>query len=167
MLYEFSVIYFAYCISGKLLLQPASTLSKKPVLSWTTKDVMPIARLLAGRTAIDGTGDNATGAWALHHIGEDLDHFIDEHPKIRAIIDPIYVVADLVGAAPPQQHVNAYPPPGSPAPALTPFAGSNYVWGFTGRNAASHVEHFIGWMRGRVPGLRMFAFATRRAVTYW
>ncbi|GBC01705.1 hypothetical protein RclHR1_00430022 [Rhizophagus clarus] len=46
-------------LQGKLLIEPITKLSNKPPLLWNEDDVMPIVKLLSGRTAIDGTGDNS------------------------------------------------------------------------------------------------------------
>ena len=81
--------------SGKVLLDPVTILSKKPASQWEDGDVLPLAEILAGRIAIDGTGENRQGATALGKIGADLTNYIFTHPKIRSIIDPVYVVADL------------------------------------------------------------------------
>jgi hypothetical protein len=56
---------------------------------------MPLARILAGRIAIDGTGENILGAQALGRISEDLTKFIFAHPKIRSVVDPGYVSIDV------------------------------------------------------------------------
>jgi hypothetical protein len=97
-----------------VLLEPVTILSKKPASKWNDQDVMPLAEILAGRIAIDGTGENRQGATALGSISEDLTEYIFDHPKIRSIIDPVYVVIDLTtsGNAPPV-NVNNYPSAGT------------------------------------------------------
>ena len=84
---------------------------------------MPLAELLAGRIAIDDVGENFAGASAFSSISEDLSNFVLEHPKIRSIIDPIYVTIDLTtcaGNLPPA--VAAYPPLGSRHPPAGPLS---------------------------------------------
>lgn len=50
---------------------------------------------MAGRISIDATGDNFSGANAFESISEEFTDYILSHPKIRALIDPIYIVVDL------------------------------------------------------------------------
>ncbi|GES82512.1 hypothetical protein GLOIN_2v1719369 [Rhizophagus clarus] len=52
----------------KVLLEPAAILSKKPASKWNDQDVKPLAEILAGRIAIDGTGENKQGMNALGKI---------------------------------------------------------------------------------------------------
>ena len=42
---------------------------------------MPLAKILAGRISIDGTGENILGANAFGSISEDLTTFVFAHPK--------------------------------------------------------------------------------------
>ncbi|CAG8572388.1 4204_t:CDS:2 [Paraglomus occultum] len=57
---------------------------------------MPIIKLLAGRPWIDGRGDNYDGACAFNMISPDFDAYLNEHDKIRGLVDPTYVVADPI-----------------------------------------------------------------------
>jgi hypothetical protein len=135
-----------------MLLEPVTTLSRKSASGWKDKDVMPLAELLAGRIAIDGSGENRRGANALGKIGPDLTEYIFTHPKIRSIVDPVYVVVDLTtnGNVPPD-NVNVYPH------AVVPYPGSNHVFTFNGPGEA---QHLIGWLQATNPGLRAFVFQT-------
>ncbi|RHZ72148.1 hypothetical protein Glove_245g7 [Diversispora epigaea] len=42
----------------KILLEPVTILTKKIASEWKDCDVMPLAKILAGRIAIDGSGEN-------------------------------------------------------------------------------------------------------------
>ncbi|CAG8488731.1 11777_t:CDS:2 [Funneliformis mosseae] len=59
-------------LQGKLLLEPVKKLSEKSPKDWNDDDVMPIVKLLAGRTCIDGSGDNFEGTNAFHSIIVDF-----------------------------------------------------------------------------------------------
>ncbi|RIA96775.1 hypothetical protein C1645_754245 [Glomus cerebriforme] len=142
-------------LPAKELLEPVRTLKRKSASDWTERDVMPLAEILAGRIAIDGVGENVAGASAYDSISEDLSKFVLEHPKIRSIIDPIYVTIDLTtceGNLPPA--VAAYPPFGSPHPPLALFPGTNHVFVFVGPGASESAQHFMGWLQGTYAGLR-------------
>ncbi|CAB4484429.1 unnamed protein product [Rhizophagus irregularis] len=136
-------------LPGKMLLEPVTTLSEKSASKWTDKDIMPIAELLAGRISIDASGENRQGANALGKIGPDLNEYIFTHPKIRSIMDPVYVVVDLNTGIP--VNVNFYPPPGSPHIAAVPRPGTHHVFIFNGPRATDDVQHLIGWLQGTNP----------------
>src|SRR4051812_7879304 len=108
---------------GKLLLKPVNKLLNKPPSCWNNNDLMPIAKLLAGRPFIDGSGDNFKGASAFHSIMPDFDSYLDEHDDIRRIVDPIYVIADISAIVPPQAVFNNYSPANSPLSQLVNWAG--------------------------------------------
>ncbi|RIA80044.1 hypothetical protein C1645_839392 [Glomus cerebriforme] len=141
-------------LQGKLLLEPATVLAKKPASKWKEEDVKPLADILAGRVAIDGTGENLQGAQALGMISADLTEFALSHPKIRSIIDPVYVVIDLNTGRP---NIINYPPAGSPYGALSVFPETNHVFSFNNEPAA---QHFVGWLQGSTPGLKVLVFHT-------
>ncbi|CAG8572529.1 187_t:CDS:2 [Ambispora gerdemannii] len=122
----------------------------KSVSSWTPDDVMSIAKLLAGRIAIDGAGDNFEGACSLTNISQGLSIFISKHPNICEIIDPIYIVADIGGQQMPAFQLNNYPPVGSPLPALAPLMGSNYIWVFNGANGTNRAHNLMSWIQARI-----------------
>ena len=160
----FSEAYY-FIRPGKLLLEPVTALSKN-VSSWKCDEVIPIARLLAGRTLIDGRGDNFEGACAFTSISADLITYISKNPEIRSEVGLVYVVADISG----QQHtfeLNNYPPAGSPLPALVPLMMSNHIWVFNGADAMGNASHLIGWLQCKVPGLRVFLFHTTHAAVYF
>jgi hypothetical protein len=143
-----------------MLLEPVTNLSKKSASEWKDHDVLPLAEILAGRISIDGTGENRQGANAFGKIGSDLTTYIFTHPKIRSIIDPVYVVVDLTTA-----HGNAAPdltnyPPGSPHLAVATHPGVNHVYTFNGPGATDDAQHLIGWLQGTNPGIRAFVFHT-------
>ncbi|CAG8716040.1 2962_t:CDS:2, partial [Funneliformis mosseae] len=134
-------------LPGKVLTEPIAKLLKKPSSSWTKEDVIPVARILAGRITVDGAGDNLEGANLYASICEDFATFLYKHPNIRAIVDPVYVVADLntVNDAIP---VNLYPAGENPAVPLINFMGINHVWAFNGQGEMGRAQHFIGWLQG-------------------
>lgn len=122
---------------------------------------MPLVRILAGRTAIDGTGENILGAQSLGRINEGLTTFIFAHPNIRSVIDPVYVSIDITtcpnNVAP---NVNAYPTAGCPHDVLAPFPGTNNVYRFNGPTALDNAQHLLGWLQGTYPGLRAIIYNT-------
>ncbi|GET02236.1 hypothetical protein GLOIN_2v1482876 [Rhizophagus clarus] len=140
-------------LPGKVLLEPVTTLSSKSASAWKDKDVLPLAELLAGRIAIDGSGENRQGANLFVKIGPDLSEYILSHPKIRSIIDPVYVVIDLSTNV--QGNVALYPPVGSPHIAAVPYPGSNHVFVFNGPGATDDAQHLIGW---RIPDFEHLCF---------
>ncbi|PKK61791.1 hypothetical protein RhiirC2_760319 [Rhizophagus irregularis] len=151
-------------LPGKLLLEPATVLAKKPASKWKEQDVKPLADILAGRVAIAGTGENQQGAQALGMISADLTEFALSHPKIRSIIDPIYVIVDLTTCKNAPPNINNYPPPGSPHVALVIFPGTNHVFSF---NNESSAQHFVGWLQGSTPGIRVLVFHTGHAAVIY
>jgi len=85
--------------------------------------------------------------------------FLTFRPDIAQQLDPFYVIADLAMAVAPAGYastVAAYPPGGSPHPAL-PFGlnGAGYIWPFPTQTDA---DHFIGWMQHGCAGLRLWTF---------
>jgi len=154
-------------LSGKLLLEPATKLLNKLPSLWNEDDVMPIAKLLSGRTAIDGTGDNSEGAWAFAMISHEFNLFLDKHDEIRGLIDPTYVVADVGGQNLPNFQLNRYPPRGSPINALTQYSDSKYIWAFNGAGGINRAQHLVGWIQASVPGIRLFVFSTKSPAQYF
>ncbi|PKY31070.1 hypothetical protein RhiirB3_419263 [Rhizophagus irregularis] len=51
-------------------------LKEKPAEKWRDKDILPIAKLMAGRISIDATGNNFSGANAFESISEEFIDFI-------------------------------------------------------------------------------------------
>ncbi|CAI2177570.1 6767_t:CDS:2 [Funneliformis geosporum] len=128
------------------------------------QDVIPVARLL-----VDGAGDNVDGANLYASICEDFATYLYKHPDIRAIVDPVYVVADLntVNVVIPS---NLYPPGGNLAPPTVPlvdFMGINHVWVFNGQGGMGRAQHFIGWLQGRLPGIRVLLFSSPNPGLYY
>ncbi|CAG8712379.1 986_t:CDS:2, partial [Acaulospora morrowiae] len=154
-------------LEGKLLLEPVKELSKKSPNHWNDKDLMPIIKLLAGRPWIDGRGDNYDGACAFNMISPDFDAYLNEHDKIRGLVDPTYVVADVGGGPTPNFGINNYPPVGSPHPQLVNFANTTYVWVFNGRDRVAQAQHLVGWLQCAVPGLDLFVFNTSSPATQY
>ncbi|RGB30696.1 hypothetical protein C1646_744770 [Rhizophagus diaphanus] len=155
-------------LPGEMLLEPTTTLASKPASEWKDKDVRPLAELLAGRIAIDGSGKNLPGANALGKIGSDFAEYVFTHPNIRSIIDPVYVVIDLTttaGNAPPD-NINVYPP-NRTHPVVVPFPGSNHVYAFNGAGSTDNAQHLIGWLQGTNLGLRAYVFNTPYAVVLY
>ncbi|CAG8590393.1 10039_t:CDS:2, partial [Funneliformis caledonium] len=147
-------------LPGKLLLEPVNILSRKPDSEWKVSDVLPLAKILTGRIAIDGSGENHQGADALMKIGTDLTTYIFAHPEIRFIINPLYVVLDFTTInenVPPK--VNAYPSVGS----LNFYPGSNHVFSFNDPGVTESTYHFIRWLQGFYPRIRAFVFYTAYA----
>ncbi|GBB90297.1 hypothetical protein RclHR1_01720018 [Rhizophagus clarus] len=58
-------------LPGKDLLEPVAILKEKPAEKWRDKDVLPIAKLIAGRISIDATGDNRSGANAFGQLAKN------------------------------------------------------------------------------------------------
>ncbi|CAI2172966.1 18252_t:CDS:2 [Funneliformis geosporum] len=154
-------------LPGKMLLAPATILSKKPTSKWKDRDVLPITKFLAGRNAIDGTGENLEGANAFANISQDLTTYILEHSKNRAMTNFVYVVIDLSSPNALPTNLNLYPPAGSPHPVLIPFAGTNHIFVFNGTGSTAAAQHFIGWLQGSQPGIRAFVFHTSCAATFY
>lgn len=69
-------------------MEPVAILKEKPAEKWRDKDILPIAKLIAGRMSIDVTGNNLYGANAFGSISEEFTNYTLSHPKIRAMIDP-------------------------------------------------------------------------------
>ncbi|CAI2180687.1 20250_t:CDS:2 [Funneliformis geosporum] len=156
-------------LPGKILVEPLTILLRKPSSSWTKEDVTPIAKLLAGRPAVDGAGENFEGAQLYASICEDFATYLYKNPDIRAIVDPLYVVADLstVNVTIP---ANIYPPGGNPPPPTAPLVGLlgiNHAWIFNGRGALGQAQHFIGWLQGTLPGIRVLVFTSPNPVLYY
>ncbi|GBB84721.1 hypothetical protein RclHR1_01130016 [Rhizophagus clarus] len=151
-------------LPGKELLEPVTTLLKKPAKNWTEQDILPIAKLLAGRVVIDGTGENLNGANAFGRIAEEFENFILGHPEFRALIDPVYVVIDITTTnnAPPA-NINMYPH--NVAANLLP--GSTYVYRFDGPGADANAQHFIGFIQSGNHGLRAYVFHTTFPAVYY
>jgi len=147
-------------------LEVANTLSMKPVSTWTREDVIPLAKLLAGRTGVDGRGDNFEGASAYSMLCPDLDEFLLKHSDIRGMIDPVYVVANVCGEIP-DFGLDNYPPVGSSLPQLTPFMKSDYIWVFNGDDAMERALHLIGWLQCKINGLKCIVFHTSSPATYF
>ncbi|CAB4445190.1 unnamed protein product [Rhizophagus irregularis] len=129
-------------LPGKMLLEPMTTLSEKSASKWTDKDVISLAKLLAGRISIDTSRENHQGANASGKLAQILNEYIFTHPKIRSIMDPIYVVVDLNTGIP--VNINFYPPPGSPHIAAVLRPGTHHVFIFNGPGATDDVQHLIG-----------------------
>ena len=98
---------------------------------------MPLAKILAGRISIDGTGENILGANAFGSISEDLTTFIFAHPKIRFMVDPVYVSIDL-----------------------TTCPNNAHVFRFVGPGALDSAQHLVGWLQGTYSGLRAIIYNT-------
>ncbi|RGB35355.1 hypothetical protein C1646_759438 [Rhizophagus diaphanus] len=148
-------------LPGKLLLEPATVLAKKPASKWKEQDVKPLADILAGRVAIDGTEENQQGAQVLEMFSADLTEFALSHLKIRSIIDPVYVVINLSTGQP---NFMNYLPTGSSHGALAVFLGINHIFSFNNEPTA---QHFIGWLQSTTRGLRVLLFHTLHGAVYY
>ncbi|CAB4477568.1 hypothetical protein RhiirA5_395417 [Rhizophagus irregularis] len=153
-------------LPGKFLVEPLSVLTNKPSSSWTKNDVMPVVKLLSGRIVVDGVGENLEGAQLYAGISEKLAEYLCEHPDIHAIMDLVYVVADLstIKAAIP---VHQYPPSGNPATPVVPLMGTTHTWVFQGQEGLKRAQHFIGWLQDRIPGIRSMVFVSPNPAVYY
>ncbi|PKY53460.1 hypothetical protein RhiirA4_471675 [Rhizophagus irregularis] len=127
-------------LPGEMLLEPATTLASKPASEWKDKDVRPLAELLAGRIAIDGSGKNLPGANASGKLAQILQN-------INA----------------PPANINVYPP-NRTHPVVVPFPGS---YAFNGAGSTDNAQHLIGWLQGTNQGLRAYVFNTPYAVVLY
>ncbi len=137
-------------------------LKEKPAEKWRDKDVLPIAKLIAGRSSIDATGDNHSGANAFGSISDEFTDYVLNHPKIRALIDPVYVFVDLpsVGNIAVPANVANYPPGTSGLNPLHLVNPSNHIYSFIGPSAGEDAHHFIGWLQGANPGVVAYLVRT-------
>ncbi|CAG8580514.1 1857_t:CDS:2 [Funneliformis mosseae] len=141
-------------------LEPVTILKKKPAAKWRDRDILPIAKLIAGRVSIDAIRDNFGDANAFESIIEKFTDYILCHPKIQALIDPIYVVVDLSSVenlALPANIAN-YPPNTTLRPIPQVLVNpSNHIFSFaTGTDA----HHFIGWLQDANPGVIAYLLHT-------
>ncbi|CAB4404812.1 unnamed protein product [Rhizophagus irregularis] len=113
-------------LPGEMLLEPTTTLASKPASEWKDKDVRPLAELLAGRIAIDGSGKNLPGANASG--------------KLAQILQNMFLLIQTLGLL----------------STLFPFPGSNHVYAFNGAGSTDNAQHLIGWLQGTNQGLRAY-----------
>ena len=86
-------------------------------------------------------------------ISGEFEKYIDNHPEVRQILDPLVVVFHNPGGlGMPQGYAGAiasYPPGGSPHPALPAgLNGADHVFMFpSGVSEHQQVQHFVGYMQ--------------------
>ncbi len=160
----------------------------KPLLEkdwedWDHQEVEPIVELLGGRSSVLAEG-NMEAASSYMRFCVPWASYLNAHPKVKARVDPILVIAVVGGgAALPQGFAKAVtnypgftaqvPPGGAAVPAGTlPLApgphlnGQGYTWNF-GLGPVERVTHFIGFMQGAVPGLHFWQINASSPPVYY
>jgi len=132
----------------------------KSISQWETKDVQELVKYMTGANGVECVGSEPGKAAAWIKFSPLWSNYLTLHPEIAKHLDPVYVIADVGGAALPATwaaSIAGYPPPGCPHPAPVPVFLLPYFWSFV-NDAQAH--HFIGWMQASNPGLRMVTMDT-------
>jgi hypothetical protein len=116
--------------------------------------------ILQGRISIDGRGAEQGALDAWFEFAPKWQRFLDENPKYARIMDPFWVVINVLGVVPPPNlnaAIAAYPLAGSQAPHLHPgLNGSNYYFGF---GSQADARHFAGYV-SRTSGINCWETST-------
>lgn len=141
-------------------------LADKRVQDWSKAEIGVAVALLKGAPSVDfakkqGVATVKDGEDVWTRFVDKWEVFLAENPRVKREVDPFLVIIDVFGATPAMvADVNAaraaYPPggrgPSSPLPPLSAsLNGRDFIFPFQDRQ---HAQHFIGWMQGRIGGLR-------------
>jgi hypothetical protein len=125
--------------------------------------------LLRGRSSLDGRQASAAADSAWWAFTDRWAAFLVEHPRWQREMDPYWVILDVLGTPVPITCVPAMaaylPPAGAPMTTLTPGLNGNAF--FRAFATVTEARHFMGWMQGRCPGLRMWLMGNVNAPVYY
>jgi hypothetical protein len=149
--------------SLKHILNVVASMIHKATKDWTASEVESAVKLLGGGPSIEAAGSSSKelSDWGI--FLEKWESFVYDNPAILRRVDPIYVIIDVFGAAPPAglaAAIAAFPPAGSVVPGPGPgLNGSPYILPFA---RLEHATCFVGYIQLACPGLR--AWVTRSIV---
>jgi hypothetical protein len=129
-------------------------------LIWTDSQVDFVVKSISGIPCFDARKGSPISNQAYLNFGEVWSEYLAFHPEIMRKVDPYKVSADIVNIGLTDEFMNAvkdYPPEGSLHQNPQHLNSSDYHWYFMNRHDA---EHFIGFMQGRIPGLRFWITQT-------
>lgn len=120
-----------------------------PIVKWPEECIERCVATLRGRSSIDARGARGEDIDSWFQFAPTWLKFVSDNPRILRIMDPFWVVINVVGTAPTANllaAIAAYPLVGSTAPPLNAgLDGCPYYIPF-----ASHPDarHFAGYIKG-------------------
>jgi hypothetical protein len=115
---------------------------------WRDQQISNCVEVLRGRSSIDGRGASSEALEAWFEFSPQWESFLKENPKYLRMMDPYWVMIDVLGVMPHPKladAIAAYPPQDSNLPQLMPgMNGSPYYYPFATHQAASHFAGYIG-----------------------
>jgi hypothetical protein len=119
-------------VSADELLKEYAPLRKLKPAEWDFDIVKQFARYIGAVECIDAAISTEEGMGAWEEFGPVWESYLNSHPTIKALTDPVYVVVELAPGPTPPAVWPVYPawPAGAPAPAPVPLLGSRYMFRF-------------------------------------
>ena len=140
--------------SIKHIMSVVAPMVHKATKDWTHSEIESAIQVLGGGPSIEAAGASGEEMrdWAI--FDEKWETFVYQNPAILRRLDPIYVIINVFGAAPPVAlagAIAAFPPAGSTFPAPGPgLNGCPYLLPFLNME---HATYFVGYIQNACPGL--------------
>lgn len=149
-------------VSADSLLPFVNKLQQREMKDWNQDDVLNLAHQLHGVQSIDFgiSSGEAAGIWL--GFTDVWENYLLNHPKLLALIDPVYVIIQVQPEAP----VGPLPflPEEAPMKSLMNLNGSQYAWTFS---TQVHGAYWARQLRKFNPKWRVWMFTTLKPCIYF
>jgi hypothetical protein len=129
---------------------------------WDEEATQNMVSHMKGLAAIDARESSSEALNMYFEFRPRWTRFLQDHPDIAEMIDPVYVVACITPGVP----LPVWPgvPAGAPLGPLTALHGSAYAWNFANERRASF---WCGVIRAVVPAMRLWMFTCPSPCVHW